>query len=349
MARIEARRAHADAQTRLIDTLRNQINTAQAAALSQQSQTGLAAELSKLELAAGTVPVTGPGLVLTVDDAPTQADPVAPDANPRTVTGPDQGKVIARDLQIIVNGLWDAGAEAISINGHRLTSRAAIRSAGAAILVDYRPLTRPYVITAIGDPGSLGVEFADNSGGSYLQSLKTNYQIRGDIQNRTSVVVPGSPHCPCRRPSPCESAVTSQTATGPTATSEGTTTRAPQTNSPPNDGDLTVIPALGLLVGLAVGLFLHPAVPLALQPYLPIAVIAALDAVFGGVRAVLDGIFNDKVFVVSFLSNVVVAAFIVFLGDQLGVGSQLSTGVVVVLGIRIFSNVASIRRHLFRA
>jgi small basic protein len=100
---------------------------------------------------------------------------------------------------------------------------------------------------------------------------------------------------------------------------------------------------------LAAGLFLHPAVPLVLQPYLPIAVIAALDAVFGGVRAVLDGIFNDKVFVVSFLSNVVVAAFIVFLGDQLGVGSQLSTGVVVVLGIRIFSNVASIRRHVFSA
>jgi len=110
-----------------------------------------------------------------------------------------------------------------------------------------------------------------------------------------------------------------------------------------------VIPALGLLVGLVAGLLLHPAVPLAMQPYLPIAVIAALDAVFGGVRAVLDGIFNDKVFVVSFLSNVVVAAFIVFLGDQLGVGSQLSTGVVVVLGIRIFSNVASIRRHVFRA
>ena len=110
-----------------------------------------------------------------------------------------------------------------------------------------------------------------------------------------------------------------------------------------------MIPALGLLVGLAIGLFLHPAVPLALQPYLPIAVIAALDAVFGGVRAVLDGIFNDRVFVVSFLSNVVVAALIVFLGDQLGVGTQLSTAVVVVLGIRIFSNAASIRRHLFKA
>jgi small basic protein len=110
-----------------------------------------------------------------------------------------------------------------------------------------------------------------------------------------------------------------------------------------------VIPVLGLLAGLAIGIFLNPAVPVWLQPYLPIAVIAALDAVFGALRAVLDGIFNDKVFVVSFLSNVVVAAFIVFLGDQLGVGAQLSTGVVVVLGVRIFSNVASIRRHLFKA
>ena len=89
--------------------------------------------------------------------------------------------------------------------------------------------------------------------------------------------------------------------------------------------------------------------PLWLQPYLPIAVVAALDAVFGGLRALLDGIFDDKVFVVSFVSNVLVAALIVYLGDQLGVGTQLSTGVVVVLGIRIFSNAAAIRRQLFKA
>ncbi len=70
---------------------------------------------------------------------------------------------------------------------------------------------------------------------------------------------------------------------------------------------------------------------------------------FGGVRARLDGIFDAKVFVVSFVSNVVVAALIVFLGDKLGVGGQLSTAVVVVLGIRIFGNAAAIRRQLFRA
>ena len=110
-----------------------------------------------------------------------------------------------------------------------------------------------------------------------------------------------------------------------------------------------MIAVLGLALGVLMGLFFQPEVPLGLQPYLPIAVVAALDALFGGLRALLDGIFNDRVFIVSFLSNVVVAGLIVFLGDQLGVGSQLTTGVVVVLGIRIFSNAAAIRRHLFKA
>jgi small basic protein len=110
-----------------------------------------------------------------------------------------------------------------------------------------------------------------------------------------------------------------------------------------------VIAALGLLLGVLAGLLLQPTVPVWLDPYLPIAVVAALDAVFGALRAFLDGIFDDKVFVVSFISNVLIAALIVYLGDKLGVGGQLSTGVIVVLGIRIFSNVAAIRRHIFHA
>jgi small basic protein len=110
-----------------------------------------------------------------------------------------------------------------------------------------------------------------------------------------------------------------------------------------------MIAGLGLLLGIVLGLVLQPDVPVWLEPYLPIAVVAALDAVFGALRAFLDGIFNDKVFVVSFVSNVLIAALIVYLGDKLGVGGQLSTGVIVVLGIRIFSNVAAIRRHLFHA
>ena len=110
-----------------------------------------------------------------------------------------------------------------------------------------------------------------------------------------------------------------------------------------------MIAGLGLILGLVLGLVLQPTVPVWLEPYLPIAVVAALDAVFGALRAFLDGIFDDKVFVVSFISNVLIAALIVYLGDKLGVGGQLSTGVIVVLGIRIFSNVAAIRRHIFHA
>ncbi len=110
-----------------------------------------------------------------------------------------------------------------------------------------------------------------------------------------------------------------------------------------------MIGAAALVVGIVVGLILRPTVPTWLEPYLPIAVVAALDAVFGGVRARLDGVFDAKVFVVSFVSNVLVAALIVYLGDKLGVGSELSTAVVVVLGIRIFGNAAAIRRRVFRA
>lgn len=110
-----------------------------------------------------------------------------------------------------------------------------------------------------------------------------------------------------------------------------------------------MIAVIGLVVGIVLGLVFSPDVPAALQPYLPIAVVAALDALFGGVRAQLEGTFVDRVFITSFLSNVLVAALLVFLGDQLGVGTQLSTAVVVVLGIRIFSNAASIRRIVFKA
>jgi small basic protein len=109
-----------------------------------------------------------------------------------------------------------------------------------------------------------------------------------------------------------------------------------------------LIAIVGLLLGVILGIFINPDVPSWLLPYLPIAVVAALDAVFGGIRANLEKVFDDQVFIISFLSNVLLASLIVFLGDQLGVGSQLSTGVVVVLAMRIFANAAAIRRLFFK-
>lgn len=110
-----------------------------------------------------------------------------------------------------------------------------------------------------------------------------------------------------------------------------------------------MIAVIGLLVGVAIGIVWHPAVPLWLEPYLPIAIVAALDAVAGGIRALVEKRFDERIFVVSFLSNVLIASVLVFLGDRLGVGAQMSTGVVVVLAMRIFANAAAIRRTLFRA
>ncbi|OZC44647.1 DUF1290 domain-containing protein [Rhodococcus sp. 14-2483-1-1] len=114
-------------------------------------------------------------------------------------------------------------------------------------------------------------------------------------------------------------------------------------------GAYAVAALAALIAGVVIGTVAGPQVPAVVAPYLPIAVVAAIDAVFGGLRAFLDGIFDAKVFVVSFVFNVLVAALIVWLGDQLGVGTQLSTAIVVVLGIRIFGNAAALRRRLFGA
>lgn len=110
-----------------------------------------------------------------------------------------------------------------------------------------------------------------------------------------------------------------------------------------------MIAAIGLVIGIVLGVVFDPVLPEFLAPYLPVAVVAALDALFGALRASLEGIFSDRVFVTSFFWNVVVACLLVFLGVQLGVGSAMTTAVVVVLGIRIFTNTASIRRLVFGA
>ena len=89
--------------------------------------------------------------------------------------------MLDRDLQIVVNGLWAAGAEAIAINGQRLTARSAIRSAGQAILVDFRPLVAAVRRQRGRRPGGLQTRFAAGSAGAYLRALRDNYGIRAAI------------------------------------------------------------------------------------------------------------------------------------------------------------------------
>lgn len=100
-----------------------------------------------------------------------------------------------------------------------------------------------------------------------------------------------------------------------------------------------------LLVGALLAIVLQPSVPQDVTRYLAMGVVAAIDAAFGGARSYLERTFNDRIFVIAFVSNAVVAAFLVWVGDQLGV--DLSTAVVVVFGVRIFQNVAALRRRVF--
>lgn len=187
---IDRRTAVADQLQQRNAALRQEISAIQSRSLAISGKSALVAEGDRLGALAGELAVTGPGLEVTVDDAPSVAADAATD--PRAATGDDEGRVIDRDLQIVVNGLWASGAEAIAINHQRLGPLSAIRGAGQAILVDYRPLVPPYVVEAIGDPVRLQTGFARTTAGPYLQSLRDNYGIQASFASQTSMDLPAA-------------------------------------------------------------------------------------------------------------------------------------------------------------
>jgi uncharacterized protein YlxW (UPF0749 family) len=168
--------------------LRAELQKAQSEALGPSSAAGQ--KFTALSISTGGVPVTGPGVEVIVDDAPGSQNPNG--GNPRQQTGPDLGRVQDVDLQHVVNGLWAAGAEAIAVNGQRLTARSAIRTAGSAILVDFRPLTPPYSVQAIGDPRNLAAKFSENTDGRYMFALKSQYGIRFDVNGSSDLSLPAA-------------------------------------------------------------------------------------------------------------------------------------------------------------
>ncbi|WP_433479650.1 DUF881 domain-containing protein [Spirillospora sp. CA-142024] len=123
-------------------------------------------------------------MVVTLADAPRETPP----GHSAPARAADRGRVYDQDLQVLVNGLWAAGAQAVGINGRRLTPTTAIRTAGEAILVDYRPLGSPYEVTALGDPGRLRDAFTGSAADRRLAALKERlgigYGIRGEDEVR---------------------------------------------------------------------------------------------------------------------------------------------------------------------
>ncbi len=157
---VESRQAVVDQQSSDVQALQDR--------LLAESDAGpaRAASIGALSAQAATAELSGRGLVVTIDDAP--------DAEAGSLN-----RVLDRDLQDIVNALWRAGASGIAINDQRLTEATAIRAAGEAILVNYQPLTRPYVLTSVGATDSA----SENSGVlGLLDGLSADYGLVTEVQ-----------------------------------------------------------------------------------------------------------------------------------------------------------------------
>lgn len=145
-----------------------------------------AARLDKLSGAVGYTEVTGNGIELVVDDAPVDV------SAPNDAMTP--GQVQDRDLQIVVNGLWQSGATAIAINDRRISATTAIRAAGEAILVNYRPLIPPYSVKAIApNADKLAAKFRDGSSALLLEQLQERYGVVWELNTIGQTTIPAAP------------------------------------------------------------------------------------------------------------------------------------------------------------
>ena len=131
--------------------------------------------MRSLEVQGGQTPVTGPGLTVVIDGSTASSG---------------AGNILDSDIQLLVNGLWSSGAEAISVGGVRLGTTSSIRQAGSAILVDNRPVFWPISIEAVGDPSTLHVKFVDTIGFGRFQTFVSLYGIRFDVSAQSALTLP---------------------------------------------------------------------------------------------------------------------------------------------------------------
>lgn len=182
---VKTARDRTDSLQDRLDQLRRDVAAAQEEALG-----GASAELNRIreqEAATGLAAVHGSGIVVRLADAPTPLDPTTG----RPVEG-DVSKVLDVDLHAVANGLWAAGAEAVAINGQRLTAISAIRKAGDAILIDRRPVTNPYEISAIG-PDDLLERFTASAAAASMRGLVEQYGLGFGVSEADDLELPAAP------------------------------------------------------------------------------------------------------------------------------------------------------------
>ncbi|MEU5723416.1 DUF881 domain-containing protein [Micromonospora sp. NPDC047738] len=211
IAEIKQREAETDRLTERADQLREEVGRQRDAALSGSQ----ASRLRNLEAGTGLGRVRGDGVVVRLADAAADKD---------AVTGADAGpsRVLYSDLQKVANALWAAGAEAVAVNGQRLTATSTIRSAGEAILVDYRPVTSPYEVTAIG-PGSMRDKFDGSRAADLMRDVARTTGLSFGVKDVDDLTLPAAPQprliyaepSVSPSPSPSGSGVAGSTSPGP--------------------------------------------------------------------------------------------------------------------------------------
>ncbi|MGW3180442.1 DUF881 domain-containing protein [Kitasatospora sp. NPDC001119] len=184
--RINDSNTSADRLQKQVQELRLKVDSTQQQALASGD-----ADPGGVSGAVGLGQVTGPGVKLVLEDAAGTGS--GGNVDPRAGQGfSNSGRLRDRDLQLVVNGLWGSGAEAIAINGQRLTALSAIRAAGEAVLVDNRPLVPPYNIQAIGDGSKLLTVFEKDMAGQYLRLLQEQYGIKSTLSVQKNLTLPAA-------------------------------------------------------------------------------------------------------------------------------------------------------------
>ena len=165
--RVRAAQRGNDTLARRADALTRQLAKLRDSALPQGA---LAAQLTRTQLQAGQFAVHGPGVTITLREP--KRSTASPSAARVGSVPIDATHILTdRDVRSVVNDLWHDGAEAIEVNGVRLTPTSAIRFAGEAVLVDLQPITAPYRVSAVGNADHLSTSFAQSSVASRYQTL----------------------------------------------------------------------------------------------------------------------------------------------------------------------------------
>ena len=184
IARIDQERGTLEArQDRVADLTRENQQLADQLAEVTDARLQAEAEVRRLKATTGYLPVTGEGVRIVVDDNP---------------TGGDRQRVTDADLAWLVNGLFEAGAEAIAINDQRLNALGAIRNTGPAIHVNTRPLTAPYVVRAIGERDTLQADLVNTTHGAQFFTLADQLGFVVTMQNEEQLSLPAAARRPLR-------------------------------------------------------------------------------------------------------------------------------------------------------